>query len=739
MAVSGEACHRQGCSGVIVDGFCSDCGRPPVGASSAVRPGSSPAPGVPVGHAAPPEHTGSGKTGSSPSGISGKTSSTGSARSSRGSTGSKRRGLGVGLVEVQPLPTVDPMGLIMADPVVPPDKRYCGSCQKRVNLTKGFCPSCGAAYSFEPTVRAGDMVAGQYEVKGALAFGGLGWIYLGFDTVLQRWVVLKGLLNTKDEASAQAAVQEKRFLAEVKHPNIVGVYNFVNNGAEGYIVMEFVGGKTLKTMRKERGPLPVLEACAYMLRILGAFGYLHRQGLVYCDFKPDNCMLEGEDIKLIDMGGVRRIDDTEGYVYGTRGYSAPEAGDEPTPSSDLYTVARSLAVLIHDFKFQGQYEYTLPTPAEAPIFAQHESLYNLLLTATRKDRDWRFQAAEEMAEQLIGVMRQIASENGEPHPSDSLLFNRDRLEMQHDEVGAASHKACIEALPTLKVDTTDTGANFILSVAGTTDAARQVLAFSTGLKQYPDSIEIPLRLSDVLLATGDAAHAEQQLKAIETKDPFDWRPWWIRGIALLRSGSPQPAAVELEKVCAEIPGELAPKLALAAALEKAGNPRGAAPLYDVVSRTDPGFGSASFGLGRVLLAMGDPDGAVAALGRIPATSALYVQAQMEVARALVLSSARTPGLPEFSRASSALEAIAHDSLAMHQLHADVLEAALLLLQQKGLSAKQTGQLLGYDIAGNALRTGIEHHLRACARFALTHPDRIAWVDRANQARPWTLV
>ncbi len=63
-----------------------------------------------------------------------------------------------------------------------------------------------------------------------------------------------------------------------------------------------------------------------MHRILSAFAYLHSLGLVYCDFKPDNIMVEGGDVKLIDLGGVRRIDDPDGDIYGTVGYSAPEAG-----------------------------------------------------------------------------------------------------------------------------------------------------------------------------------------------------------------------------------------------------------------------------------------------------------------------------------------------------------------------------------------------------------------------------
>jgi serine/threonine-protein kinase PknG len=103
--------------------------------------------------------------------------------------------------------------------------------------------------------------------------------------------------------------------------------------------------------------------------------------MVYCDFKPDNVMIEGDppDVKLIDMGAVRLIDDPAGDIYGTKGYSAPEAGDGPTVASDLFTVGRTLAVLLMDFRFQGAHESTLPAPGEQPVLARHESLYRFLL------------------------------------------------------------------------------------------------------------------------------------------------------------------------------------------------------------------------------------------------------------------------------------------------------------------------------------------------------------------------
>ena len=113
-------------------------------------------------------------------------------------------------------------------------------------------------------------------MKGPIAFGGLGWIYLAWARHLARWVVIKGLLNIKDETQRELARAEARSLSAVKHPNIVQVYDLIEGdptqNEPDYIVMEYVGGKTLMALRKEAGkPLPVTEACAYILGILPAF------------------------------------------------------------------------------------------------------------------------------------------------------------------------------------------------------------------------------------------------------------------------------------------------------------------------------------------------------------------------------------------------------------------------------------------------------------------------------------
>ena len=241
------------------------------------------------------------------------------------------------------MPYRDPASAVLADPQVPENRRFCGGCEQpvgrgrdgRAGLTEGFCRNCGTRFSFSPKLEPGDLVAGQYEVLGCLAFGGLGWIYLARDrNVSDRWVVLKGLLNTGDADAMAAAVAERQFLAQVEHPNIVRIYNFVQHADQrtgesaGYIVMEYVGGKSLKQILQDAravgGSVPVAHAIAYAIEVLPALGYLHDRGLVYCDFKPDNVIQTEEQLKLIDMGGGARDRRRRADL---RDHRVPGAGD----------------------------------------------------------------------------------------------------------------------------------------------------------------------------------------------------------------------------------------------------------------------------------------------------------------------------------------------------------------------------------------------------------------------------
>ena len=127
---------------------------------------------------------------------------------STGPTGSRGLRRGRRDDEIPPVPRIDPLSALLRDPQVPEHDRFCRhggtphpvgrSRDGRPGKLRGFCPQDGTPYSFAPPLSAGTLVAGQYEVKGALAHGGLGWIYLAVDrNVDDRWVVLKGVLDAE--------------------------------------------------------------------------------------------------------------------------------------------------------------------------------------------------------------------------------------------------------------------------------------------------------------------------------------------------------------------------------------------------------------------------------------------------------------------------------------------------------------------------------------------------------------
>ena len=104
-------------------------------------------------------------------------------------------------------------------------------------------------------------------------------------------------------------------------------------------------------------------------------------------------------------------------IYGTRGYQAPEiARTGPTVASDVYTVGRTLAVLVMDVPQEnGRFVEQLPGPETMPVFAKHESLYRAILRATDPDPERRFASMDELADQLTGVLHEIAAaDSGNP-------------------------------------------------------------------------------------------------------------------------------------------------------------------------------------------------------------------------------------------------------------------------------------------------------------------------------------
>ncbi|GAB3130084.1 serine/threonine-protein kinase PknG [Tsukamurella serpentis] len=693
-----------------------------------------------------------------------------------------RRRVGGGLVEIPRILEVDPSEAIKTNPIIAEGKRYCWNCRKPVGRAHdgepgqliGTCPHCGARFSFEPALEPGDIVADQYEIQGAIAHGGMGWIYLATDlNVVDRPVVLKGLLNSGDAQAQAVAVSERRFLAEMTHPSIVKIYNFVEHpdpdGTQiGYIVMEYVPGKTVKEILAEAASsesgtaVEVEQSIAYILEVLPALGYLHSLGLAYNDLKPDNIMISDEDVKLIDLGAVAPLGGY-GFIYGTPGFQAPEISSTgPTVASDVYTVGRTLAVLVADIPMvKGRYVDGLPDPTEDDTLAAYNSLYRLLVKATAENPDERFTSAAELTDQLLGVLREcLSTKSGEPRPGLSVVFTPQRstfgVELMlravdpdpevHDDMLRAPE--VLAALPIPIANPSDPAAG-VLALTMRSDPTQILDSLAELREAMAGTVEIDLAEARAHLELGEVDAATGLLDALAAREPHRWQVTWYRAETALMQGDYVSAYDYFESVTDQAPGEAAPKLAAAVAAEFCylsgeSDPDGwrdrACERYEGVWRTDRGIISAAFGAARMRRAAGDVPGTVEILDQVPATSRHYHNALCSSVVALVhgrdLAEVTQAQLQEAARR---VRTLPRSEFRRLQLRALVLGVALGWVQHPNQHGRldENSNLLDHPLTERGLRTAAEKSLRELALLAERKRQRHALVDLANAIRPRT--
>ena len=725
-------CPRPGCSGKIVDGYCDVCGLPPQDPGTGAAAAGAPAASSLTRASSQLGSTALGSARASSFGVPAVP------RRRKGRPGTGR--IGAGLTYVPPAPAIDPSKAVLVSPVVPEDRRVCPKCGTKVGQSsavgdgrsEGFCPNCGAPYSFTAKLAPGDLVAGQYRVEGALAHGGMGWIYLARDTnVSGRWVVLKGLLNTGDSDALAATISEQQFLARVEHPLIVEIYNFVTHADAGYIVMEYVGGRSLKQLLKQRmaasngepNPLPIDQALAFLIEILPAFSYLHDLGLLYCDFKPDNVIQVGDSLKLIDLGGVRHAGDDESAIYGTIGFQAPEVATAgASVASDIYTIGRTLMVLCADVPgYQSTYEFTIPPIEELPAFAGADAAYRLLLRCCAPDPNDRFASAEELRTQMLGVLRETVAARTQGVASTaagSELF---------EPPTATGDQFSWRQLPRLRPDGTDPQLAWLARI-NIDDPADRLTALNAAPAQ---TAEVLLARGYAALELGDRAALDRCVNQLLTADPWEWRAVWLAGLGALAGRDYATAQSSFNAVYGQVPGELAPKLALAVACELGNQPDLAESLYLVCASTDANYVTpAAFGLARVRGTRGDMAGSLAALELVPSTSRGYPESQRQRAAVLV-SLARDPAT--ITKALAAVSSSRLDPEVAARYERTLYERALDLAQKGPIP------LGGQRVEAGQLRELLEQTYRRLARLTTDPADRAALVDLANSIRPWSLL
>ena len=215
-------------------------------------------------------------------------------------------------------------------------------------------------------VLPGRMLDRRYHVRSRIAHGGMATVYLATDTRLDREVALKVMHAdlARDDGFVNRFIGEAKSVARLSHPNIVGVYDQAADGQYLYLVMEYVPGRTLRALLRERGWLPWPEALRVMDPVLAGLAAAHQAGIVHRDVKPENVLITADGrVKVVDFGLARASAEVghtrAGQIIGSVSYIAPEqvTGVRTDTRTDVYSAGIMLFEML-----TGRVPFTGETP-----------------------------------------------------------------------------------------------------------------------------------------------------------------------------------------------------------------------------------------------------------------------------------------------------------------------------------------------------------------------------------------
>ena len=264
----------------------------------------------------------------------------------------------------------------------------------------------------------GQKIDGRYQIVRNIGEGGMANVYLAYDTILEREVavkILRGDLAT-DEKFVKRFQREAKAASSLNHPNIVEMYDVGEDDGNYFIVMEYIDGKTLKSLIKKRGALSLPEVIDIMLQLTSAIACAHDSYIIHRDIKPQNVLiLEDGRVKITDFGIAIALNSAEltqtNSVMGSVHYLPPEQanGRGATIKSDIY----SLGILMYElltgklpFKGENAVEIALKQMKEQiPSVCEQnaiipQSVENIVLKACAKNPKNRYDSVAEMHKDL---------------------------------------------------------------------------------------------------------------------------------------------------------------------------------------------------------------------------------------------------------------------------------------------------------------------------------------------------
>ena len=271
---------------------------------------------------------------------------------------------------------------------------------------------------------------GRYKVLKELGHGAMGFVYLGKDPTIQRFVAIKTMRLDQIGHDEQLQDVKARFFREAEstgrlsHPNIVTIYDAGEQDNLGYIAMELLEGTPLNQRARKPNLLPVNDALLTVATVADALDYAHQQGIVHRDIKPANIMLTKDRVvKVMDFGIAKMASSSKtqtNIVMGTPTYMSPEqiAGKKVDGRSDIF----SLGIVLFEL-LTGQLPFTAdnlsavlfsiahhPHPViqtlrpDLPIMVQE-----IVDRALQKELPHRYRRADEFAGELRACLQNLAA------------------------------------------------------------------------------------------------------------------------------------------------------------------------------------------------------------------------------------------------------------------------------------------------------------------------------------------